>query len=82
VTDGLDRLRGRTLDDTLHSGTLLEGISSPPLPSAPRASNGGLIVGRVAVRDDPRRKAGSRRYLSVASSVCWIADGGTRNRPE
>jgi hypothetical protein len=29
-----------------------------------------------------RHNAGSRCYLSIASSVCWIADGGTRNRPE
>jgi hypothetical protein len=47
--------------------------------------NGGLIVFEMAespCREDLRRSSGSGRYLSIASSVCWIADGETRNRPE
>jgi len=54
------------------------------LPSR-RASNGGLIAFEMAkspCRDDLRRNSRLGRYLSIASSVCWIADGGTRNRPE
>jgi hypothetical protein len=49
------------------------------------ANNGGLTTLEMAesrCRDDLPRNCGSGRYLSIASSVCWIADGGTRNRPE
>jgi hypothetical protein len=49
------------------------------------ANNRGSIVFEMAespCREDLRRNSGSGRYLSIASSVCWIADGETRNRPE
>jgi hypothetical protein len=51
----------------------------------PNANNRGLIVFEMAeprCGDDLRRNSGSGRYLSIASSVCWIAEGETRNRPE
>jgi hypothetical protein len=55
------------------------------LAVAPSANNRGLIVFKLAEsprREDLRRNSGSGRYLSIASSVCRIADGETRNRPE
>jgi hypothetical protein len=41
-----------------------------------------LEMAKSPCRDDLRRNSRLGRYLSIASSVCWIADGGTRNRPE